>query len=76
MFWRKKPEGLARITRPLLITYPTVEGGLVRVMFQHIVAVRPNPDGKSTYLDCSNGLTYHIARPEQEVLHDFNGYEY
>lgn len=71
---QKKPEGMARIQGPLLVTYPTVEGGHIRLMVQNIVAVRPN--GPTTYVDGANGLTYHIAMREDEFLKDLNGYEY
>lgn len=76
MFWRKRPEGMARIQGPLLIKYPTVEGQDVRIMVQHIVAIRKNPDGDSTFLDCSNGLSYHVAMSEAAILTDLNGYKY
>ncbi|MEX3555620.1 MAG: hypothetical protein VB131_03045, partial [Burkholderia gladioli] len=56
----------------VLVRPDSIEVLLVR----RLVAVRANPSGKSTFLDCSNGLTYHVAKPEEEILHDFDGYEY
>lgn len=71
---QKKPQGMARIQGPLLVKYPAVDGGHIRLMVQNIVAVRPN--GETTFVDGANGLTYHIDMTEEDFLQDLNSYEF
>ncbi len=66
--------GIQKITKPLLIKYPTTHGDHIRIMFQQIAAIEPLND-KECKIHTSAGV-FKIALSEEAVLEDLEGYTF
>ena len=69
-----KKTGIEKITKPLLIKYPTKNGGYIRIMFQSIAAIEP-VDVKECIIHTSGGR-FVVPLSDKDVLQDLSGYKY